>query len=207
MFNNLKIIFICTCALLLTGGAFFVYEKIKENNRLKNRIEQLDNNVIQYQALARGLHNDNRVLRLSVDDLRHSNDSLIDKIEKIKKSVKAPKNKPGDITIGVETGIDVSDTTKVKNEVEFKLDTTIIYNDLTKLSIKIEKDSLITRFRVNNLQVLFVYSREEYVNSYKNKWVRFWKFDWKKHQVNRYLIKNSNDIIETKQEIIYKTEE
>ena len=205
--SKVKLIAISISALLLIGGALFVNGIISQNKSLREDNYRLMNNVSQYESLAAGLHNDNRVLRLFRDDLRHSNDSLIQEIEKIKKSRKSPENKPGSITAGGNTSIDTKDTVIIDNTVDFKLDTTIHYNEFTKSTIKIEKDSLFSGIKVNNTQVLYVYPQREYVNKYKNGWHRFWNFDYKKIEVVRYELINTNDLIKVDDFRVYKIEE
>ena len=86
--SKVKLIAISISALLFISGAFFISSTIDRNKKLVSENNMLKNNVSQYESLAAGLYNDNRVLRLFRDDLRHSNDSLIQEIEKIKKSRK-----------------------------------------------------------------------------------------------------------------------
>lgn len=204
--SKVKLIAISISALLFIGGAFFISYTIDRNKKLVSENNRLKNNVSQYESLAAGLYNDNRVLRLFRDDLRHSNDSLIQEIEKIKKSRKSPENKPGSITAGGNTSMDVKDTVIIDNTVDFKLDTTIYYNEFTKSTIKIEKDSLFSGIKVNNTQVLYVYPQREYVNKYKNGWHRFWNFDYKKTEVVRYELINTNDLIKVDDFRVYKIE-
>lgn len=205
--SKVKLIAISISALLFIGGAFFISYTIDRNKKLVSENDRLKNNVSQYESLAAGLYNDNRVLRLFRDDLRHSNDSLIQEIEKIKKSRKSPENKPGSITAGGTTSINANDTVIIDNTVDFKLDTTIYYNEFTKSTIKIEKDSLFSGIKVNNTQVLYVYPQREYVNKYKNGWRRFWNFDYKKTEVVRYELINTNDLIKVDDFRVYKIEE
>lgn len=205
--SKVKLIAISISALLFIGGAFFISYTIDRSKKLVSENNRLKNNVSQYESLAAGLDNDNRVLRLFRDDLRHSNDSLIQEIEKIKKSRKSPENKPGSITAGGNTSIDTKDTIIIDNTVDFKLDTTIYYNEFTKSTIKIEKDSLFSGIKVNNTQVLYVYPQREYVNKYKNGWRRFWNFDYKKTEVVRYELINTNDLIKVDDFRVYKIEE
>ena len=204
---KVKIIAITISALLLTGGALYVKSIFDENNRLQNRNEMLRTNSKQYESLAAGLTTDNRVLRLNRDDLRHSNDSLITHMEKVKESLRGAENRLSMLTAGGSTEISVRDTMYISNPTEFALDTTFNYNKLTSSFIKIEKDTIKSGVDVNNFQTLNVYSKEEYVNEYKNKWKRFWKFDWRKESVFRYEIKNDNALVKTTGFRVYKIEE
>lgn len=196
MINKIKLIIATIGASLLIGGAFFVYDL---NNRYldeKANKERYRNNSIAYANYANGLHNENRVLRLNRDDLRHSKDSLTNVIVSMRKSHCGAENKPGDVSAGAVTVIHDTVTISIDNPCEFKLDTTIKYNELTKSSIKINKNSLISTIEVNNTMVLNVYTERVYVNQYKNGWKRFWNFDWKKENVEKYSIQNTNDLID-----------
>ena len=205
--SKVKLIAISISALLLVGGALFVNGIINENKSLRENNYRLINNVSQYESLAAGLRKENRVLRLFRDDLRHSNDSMIIRMEKLKKSLKTAKNKPGDVSVGVVTDIVATDTSRIVNKTDFKLDTTILYNEYTYSKIKIDKDTLVSKIGVSNEQDLFIYESREYKNAYKNKFIRFIHLDWKKETVFRYDIKNSNDLIEIKRSIVYKINE
>jgi len=205
--SKVKLIAISISALLLIGGALFVNGVINENKSLRENNYRLINNVSQYESLAAVLRKENRVLRLFRDDLRHSNDSMIVRMEKLKKSLKTAKNKPGDVSVGIVTDIEASDTSKIINKTEFKLDTTILYNEYTYSKIKIDKDTLVSKIGVSNEQDLFIYESREYKNKYKNKFIRFLHLDWKKETLYRYNIKNSNDLIEVKRSIVYKINE
>ena len=132
---------------------------------------------------------------------------MIVRMEKLKKSLKTAKNKPGDVSVGIVTNIEASDTSKIINKTEFKLDTTILYNEYTYSKIKIDKDTLVSKIGVSNEQDLFIYESREYKNKYKNKFIRFLHLDWKKETLYRYNIKNSNGLIEVKRSIVYKINE
>lgn len=195
MINKVKLILASIGALLVFGGALFVYDlnrKYMEEKEAKNRYMS---NAKAYVDNANGLHAENRVLRLNRDDLSHSNDKLVQTIDSIRKSRKEPENKPGGMSAGTITTI--HDTVKIiiRNPCDFKLDTTIKHNEFTKSTIKIEKDSLISTIEVNNTMVLNVYTERVFVNQYKNGWIRFWNFDWKKEDVLKYSIDNSNKLI------------
>ena len=68
-------------------------------------------------------------------------------------------------------------------------------NDLTTIIVS-RKDSILTaKIDIKNQQIIFVEDKKEYKNRYKNGWVRFWHFDWKKIHVKNYQIVNSNPLI------------
>jgi len=190
-----KVIFYSLSALLVFGGAFGVYSGIKEYKKLKTELVQETNNRRAYEDMANDVSKDNRVLRLSAIDLRQSNDKLIHSMDSLRKSLKIAPSKPGDVSASIGTTLHDTTTVIISNPTDFKLDTLIKHNDLTLNHIKIQKDSLISELTINNTMTLFVYSQREYVNEYKNGWVRFWNFDWKKENVDRYSIDNTNKLI------------
>lgn len=204
---KVKIYVYLISALLAISGALIVYRYSKQLSFYKQEVARYESNIKYYQSAVSGYRDENRVLRLNTDDLRHSNDSMIVRMEKLKKSLKTAKNKPGDVSIGIVTDIAATDTSMIVNKTEFKLDTTILYNEYTYSKIKIDKDTLVSKIGVSNEQDLFIYESREYKNKYKNKFIRFLHLDWKKETLYRYNIKNSNDLIEVKRSIVYKINE
>jgi len=206
MINKVKLILASISALLVFGGAFFVYDLNRKYLEEKEAKERYISNGKAYVNYANGLHAENRVLRLNADDLSHSNDKLVQTIDSIRKSRKQPENKPGDVSAGAVTTIHDTDTVIINNPCNFKLDTVVKYNEFTKSTIKIEKDSLISSIEVNNTMVLNVYTERVFVNQYKNGWNRLWNFDWKKEDVLKYSIDNSNSLIKVKDMRVIKHE-
>ena len=90
----------------------------------------------------------------------------------------------------------MKDTTTVKiitKEVDFTKELKL--NSLTTITVS-RKDSILTTILdLKNQQILIVEEKKEYRNKYKNLWKRFWHFDWKKDRVQKYQIKNTNDLI------------
>ena len=90
----------------------------------------------------------------------------------------------------------MKDTTTVKiitKEVDFTKELKL--NSLTTITVS-RKDSILTTILdLKNQQILIVEEKKEYRNKYKNGWQRFWHFDWKKDRVQKYQIKNTNDLI------------
>ena len=58
------------------------------------------------------------------------------------------------------------------------------------------KDSILkATLDIKNQQILFVEEKKEYKNKYRNAFVRFFHFDWKRIRTKKYQIVNSNPII------------
>lgn len=201
-----KLIGILIFALLSIGSAFFLKTKLDEIKELKSRNEAYRSNQQAYYNIINGKMDENRVLRLTVDDLRNSKDSLINYIEKEKKSRKSPKNRAGSITAVAVT--EIHDTVIIELPVitDFKIDTTVNYNELTSTRIKIEKKSLISSIRVNNIVDLYVYPTREYVNNYRNGFIRLINFDWRKQNVYEYQIHNSNKLVKNVDVRVYEVD-
>lgn len=193
----IKSIIVILLASSIIGGYLYVKSIRSELEIATNRANRYENNMNQYQSLLSKSKNDNRVLELSIDDLKYANDSLLHKIDLFVKSKN--KNKPanpGNSAAGINTSINIIDSIMVP--VECRVDTIINPNAETKIGVKLDSGLLKISTQINNTEILYVHSQREYVNKYKSKWHRFWKFDWKKRDVNRYDIENSNDIIKIK---------
>jgi hypothetical protein len=77
-------------------------------------------------------------------------------------------------------------------------------NNLTSIIIN-KRDTLLTHsIDIRNTQSLFIHTKKEYKRNYKNWFIRFLHFDWKKINTTRYLIDNSNKLINnTDTRIVY----
>ena len=190
-----KLILYTIGALLLTGSAFIVSGGIKRYMEIKQQLEYANNSVQAYMDQFDASMKSRAVLELSAATLRRSNDSLIQSLEETRKSLKIALNKPGDVAANIVTKINTTDTIYLPLPAECRFDTVIKPNDLTKFSIKYENNSLIHSAEINNEQHLFVYSQREYINEYKNGFRRFLRFDWRKRDISRYEIENTNDKI------------
>lgn len=177
-----------------------------QNKTIKNKnldIDRLNNNVCYYQELNDSSNQNNRILRFTIDELKNSKDSVIVELNNTRKELKI-KDK--------ELKLAQSQTQ------EIKLDTNIVVktndfsyeikpNELTNLLIE-KKDSILTaKLDIKNNQTLFISSKRQYKNTYKNWFRRLLKFDFKKHNVYKYDIINSNDLINVTDTKIIQIEE
>jgi hypothetical protein len=205
MINKTKLILLVIGALLVLGGAFFATGAYHKYVSVVEERDAYRNNQRAYEEVVSNKTNENRVLELSNTDLRYSNDKMVQTIDSIKKSLKKPANNPGDISAGVGTSIHAIDTVKINNPDSFKLDTTIYFNQYTKNRIKIEKSMLIPSIDINNSMYLYVYSLREFVNVRRGWLDRLIHLDYKKENVDRYAIKNTNDLIHVDSVRVIKT--
>lgn len=184
---NIKYILII---LLLLFGNKCQYSMLQEKN---TEISRLIKNTKAYESMANSNENNNRVLNLTIEDLRNSNDSLIKTITSYQNKLDI-KNKELEQAIGVSTVI--RDTLiQVIPSKEINFDIEIKPNALTTFKIS-RTDSVLTCIpEIYNDQHLFIYSRKEYRNKRKNFFDRLIHFDFKKDKTQRYEIINTNDLI------------
>lgn len=179
----------------LTGSTYYLYNKSK---RLDLQLGDEINNRRQYEAIANSLENDNRVLKLDISDLRHSNDSLVTSLEETRKSLRIKEN---DLKWAISNQTVIRDTITEYLPAE-KVDSvnfTVVLkpNELTTFTIVRDNTRVTCIPEIYNGQSLFIYSKKEYRNPDKNFFQRLFTFDWKKDKINRYEILNSNPIIQT----------
>ena len=167
---------------------------VLQHNQLKDKnkeIDRLNNNILYYQEQQDTLQNDNRVLRLTVDEFKDSKDSIVQQLNNVRKELNI-KDKQLEQAQSQTQQI-IVDTAIVVKENNFK--EVIKPNELTSIIIA-KTDSILTaKIDIKNTQTLFLSSKKVYKRQYKNWFRRLLKFDFKKERVYRYTIKNSNELI------------
>lgn len=167
-----------------------------QDNKIKTqdaRISQIYNNYKYYESQFNNTEKQNRVLQLTVNELKLSKDSLVQAVNKAKKELKV---KDQNLKEAHVINTEMKDTTTVKiitKEVDFTKELKL--NSLTTITVS-RKDSILTTILdLKNQQILIVEEKKEYRNKYKNGFVRFLHFDWKRDKVKKYSIINSNPLI------------
>ena len=167
-----------------------------QGNKIKTqdaRISQIYNNYKYYESQFNGTEKENRVLQLTVNELKLSKDSLVQAVNKAKKELNV---KDQNLKEAHVINTEMKDTTTVKiitKEVDFTKELKL--NSLTTITVS-RKDSILTTILdLKNQQILIVEGKKEYRNKYKNGFVRFLHFDWKRDKVKKYSIINSNPLI------------
>lgn len=167
-----------------------------QGNKIKTqdaRISQIYNNYKYYESQFNNTEKQNRVLQLTVNELKLSKDSLVQAVNKAKKELKV---KDQNLKEAHVINTEMKDTTTVKiitKEVDFTKELKL--NSLTTITVS-RKDSILTTILdLKNQQILIVEEKKEYRNKYKNGFIRFLHFDWKKDKVKKYSIINSNPLI------------
>lgn len=187
-----KAISLLSVGLLLS----FSINTYKQNKKLSESLEQSQNNVEAYQELYNDSQQASSVLKLTIDQLQNSKDSVIQKLDSVRKELKL---KPKQIkTAATQTQvINVIKSKGVKGDILVK-DTiytdSIQYNPLTTVHYTIGKDTVSIGLNVENTQYLYIYATKEYKNK-KNFIKRLFTLDFKKVKKYKYKIVNTNDLL------------
>lgn len=187
--KNFKVIAV-SFIMLLTAISFYMHDQIKQKNR---EIDRLTTNMEYYQNNYNQSKLDNTVLQLTIDDLTNSKDSLIQQLDSIKKEIKI-KDKNLISSAVINTEIKDSVRTVIKS-IEKDFAEQLKLNKLTTIMVS-RKDSILdVKLSLFNQQILFIEDTKVYKKKYKNGFIRFLHFDWRKKHVRKYNIHNTNDLI------------
>lgn len=189
--KNIKVVAVIIISIF-AAIIFYQGKQIKEKNR---QIDRITNNTLFYQEQLSDKDKEIRTLNLTIDEFKNTNDSIIQNIVNIQEELKI-KDKELKQTQSQNQEINI-DTTIVVGDKDFEKE--IKPNELTSLII-IKKDSILTaKISIQNTQTLFISNKREYKNQYKNWFRRLIHFDFKKRDVYKYQIHNSNPLIEVKE--------
>lgn len=170
------------------------------NIRLQNKVNSLDkelanalNNAKAWENIANSNNENNNELKLTIQEYKNSNDSLIRIINDQQEKLKIKDNQLHQVT-STETVIRDTIVEKIPiNDTDFTIE--LKPNQLTTITVS-RKDSIFTHtMEILNRQDLFIYTKKVYRNQYKNFFQRLIHFDFKKDRINKYQIVNSNDLI------------
>lgn len=187
--KNFKVIAV-SFIMLLTAISFYMHNQIKQKNR---EIDRLTTNIEYYQNNYNQSKLGNSVLQLTIDDLTNSKDSLIQQLDSIKKEIKI-KDKNLISSAVINTEIKDSVRTVIKS-IEKDFAEELKLNKLTTIMVS-RKDSILdVKLSLFNQQILFIEDTKVYKKQYKNGFIRFLHFDWRKKHVRKYNIHNTNDLI------------
>ena len=187
--KNFKVVAVGLISLLI-ATIFVQHNQLQEKNAELNRATS---NVRAYQDIVSNNQERNRTLQLTIEELNHSNDSLLLQLKQTQKELKIKDKNLTDASV-INTEIKDSVKTVIKKEaVDFEEELRL--NPLTTIIVR-RKDSILTaKIDLKNQQTILIYKKKEYKNFYKNGWVRFWQFDWKKIETKEYQIVNTNPLI------------
>lgn len=175
---------------LLIATVFVQNHQLQKKNK---EIDRITNNVRAYEQLASQKEQLNRVLQLTIEELNTSNDSLLKEAKDAQKKLKIKDKNLTDVNV-INTEIKDSVRTTIKHKL-IDFDEELKINPLTTIIVS-RKDSILkATLDIKNQQILFVEEKKEYKNKYRNAFVRFFHFDWKRIRTKKYQIVNSNPII------------
>lgn len=187
--KNFKVVAVGLVSLLI-ATIFYQHNQLQNKNR---EIDRMTNNIRAYEEIASNAQDNSRVLQLTIDELNHSKDSLIQQVNKVKKELKIKDKNLTDASV-INTQINDSVKTVIKEKlIDFNEELKL--NDLTTIIVS-RKDSILTaKIDIKNQQIIFVEDKKEYKRFYKNWLLRFFHFDFKKVRIKNYQIVNSNPLI------------
>lgn len=170
-----------------------------QNKKLSQNLETAQNNIEAYQGLLSDSQQASNVLKLTVEQLQNSKDSVIHKLDSVRKELKI---KPKQIhTAATQTQVlnvigskGVGGNIIVKDSIYID---SILYNPLTKVKYTIGNDTVNIAIDLRNEQYLYVYTKREYKNK-KNFFKRLFTLDFKKVTKYKYNIVNTNDLLKSK---------
>lgn len=186
--NNIRVVVI-SIICLLTAAIFVLSSQLKNKNEEINR---LSNNIQAYEQIVSNKEENNRVLQLTINELNNSKDSLIQQVNEVKKELKVKDKNLKQVQV-INTVIKDTITKVITRDRDFS--ETLKLNPLTTIKVNRTDSILTAKIDIQNQQILFVEEKKIYKNKYKNGWVRFWHFDWKKIRIRQYQIENSNPLI------------
>lgn len=202
LISHKKIAIKALLSLLVGLLVVFSINIYKQNKRLSKSLEMAQNNIEAYQGILNGSQQANNVLKLDMSQLQNINDSLIQKIDSVRKELKLkPKvirttaTQTQTIYVTASKGVRGQDIIKtIQKDTVYK--DTILINPLTKIDYTIGKDTVSVNLDIKNQQFLYVYKKRQYKNK-KSFIKRLFTLDFKKVDVYKYQIVNTNDIIKT----------
>lgn len=199
LFNNRKTLFkaisgLCVGLLLCWGIILH-----NQNKKLSQSLETAQNNIEAYQGLLSDSQQASNVLKLTVEQLQNSKDSVLHKLDSVRKELKI---KPKQLhTAATQTQVlNVIGSKGVGGNIIVKdsiYTDSILYNPLTKVKYTIGNDTVNIAIDLQNEQYLYVYTKREYKNK-KNFFKRLFTLDFKKVTKYKYNIVNTNDLLKSK---------
>ena len=199
LFNNRKTLFkaisgLCVGLLLCWGVILH-----NQNKKLSQSLETAQNNIEAYQGLLSDSQQASNVLKLTVEQLQNSNDSVLHKLDSVRNELKI---KPKQLhTAATQTQVlNVIGSKGVGGNIIVKdsiYTDSILYNPLTKVKYTIGNDTVNIAIDLRNEQYLYIYTKREYKNK-KNFFKRLFTLDFKKVTKYKYNIVNTNDLLKSK---------
>mgnify|MGYP001028880530 FL=1 len=188
--------YIIILILILVGAvAYLSYQ----NKQLTTKYETSIENIKAYDAQLSGLKDNNRVFKLTIDQLNYSNDSIINKMKEVQKELGIKDKRLQQLQYDLSHAqrndtIILSDT--IFKSPEFKLDT-IVGDKWFKTNLHLKYPSIIALSPEIELErFTYINGKRETVNPPK----KFFLFRWfqKKHTVVEVNVREMNPYVKNK---------
>lgn len=188
--------YIIILILILVGAvAYLSYQ----NKQLTTKYETSIENIKAYDAQLSGLKDNNRVFKLTIDQLNYSNDSIINKMKEVQKELGIKDKRLQQLQYDLShaqrnDNIILSDT--IFKSPEFKLDT-IVGDKWFKTNLHLKYPSTIALSPEIELErFTYINGKRETVNPPK----KFFLFRWfqKKHTVVEVNVREMNPYVKNK---------
>ena len=188
--------YIIILILILVGAvAYLSYQ----NKQLTTKYETSIENIKAYDAQLSGLKANNRVFKLTIDQLNYSNDSIINRMKEVQKELGIKDKRLQQLQYDLSHAqrndtIILSDT--IFKSPEFKLDT-IVGDKWFKTNLHLEFPSTIAlKPEIELERYTFINGKRETVNPPK----KFFLFRWfqKKHTVVEVNVREMNPYVKNK---------
>lgn len=188
--------YIIIIILILIGAvAYLSYQ----NKQLTTKYETSIENIKAYDAQLSGLKDNNRVFKLTIDQLNYSNDSIINKMKEVQKELGIKDKRLQQLQYDLSHAqrndtIILSDT--IFKSPEFKLDT-IVGDKWFKTNLHLKYPSTIALSPEIELErFTYINGKRETVNPPK----KFFLFRWfqKKHTVVEVNVREMNPYVKNK---------
>lgn len=198
--NHKRIAANAICAVC--AGLFMLWSvnTYKDNKKLSEQLEMVQNNVEAYQGALNGSQQAYNVIKLDMDKLAEQNDVLIHRLDSVRKELNIKTKQLTTAATQTQT-INVNQSQGVKGDLTVILKDSIykdsiLYNPQTKVYYTISRDTVSVGLALENTQYLYLYNQREYKNK-KSFIKRLFTWDFKKVTKYKYEIENTNDLLNT----------
>lgn len=182
-------------SLIVLVFAYLVFSNMwlrSKVNRLDEELSDARSNIEYYQQSLNGTQDQNRVLQLTINDFKHSKDSLITELSNVQDQLKIKDKK---LKEAMKVSTVLRDTIVDIVPIERDFDVTLQSNPLTTIKISRVGKQITCIPEIYNHQDIYITEDKIYRNKYKNWFQRLIHFDFKKDKVQNYKVINSNNLI------------
>lgn len=181
--------------LLLCAAGVYLF---MENKKLNKKYEASIENIKAYDAQLSGLENNNRVFKLTIDQLNYFNDSILQRMNEVRKELGIKDSKLQELQYELSYG-KRSDTLRLRDTIfveNFKLDT-IVGDKWFKTNLYLEYPNTIALNPEIELErYAYINGKRETVNPPKKFWL--FRLFQKKHTVVEVNVREMNPYVKVK---------